>query len=144
LLPADHDTERAEAALAARPRETETKIARLVAALAAGPEDLPSVRATLAVLEGERVQLERGVREAATRPVTDTLAAELIASLANVREVLDAGDPQERKAVVRSFLAGIRVDRAAGRAVLRWYRLPQVAWVQMVAVGGIEPPTRGL
>ena len=99
-----------------------------------------------AALERERGDLEGRVREAATRPVTDrdTLAAELIARLANVREVLNAGDPEERKAVVRSFLAGIRVDRAAGRAVLRWYRLPQVAWVKLVAVGGIEPPTRGL
>jgi hypothetical protein len=146
LLPADQDTERAAAMLAARLRETETKIGRLVAALAAGPEDLPSVRATLAVLEGERVQLEGGVREAASRPVTDRagLVGEMIASLANVREVLDAGEPEERRAVVRSFLAGIRVDRAAGRAVLRWYRPPQVAWVKLVAVGGIEPPTRGL
>ena len=66
------------------------------------------------------------------------LVSELIASLANIREVLDADKPAERKAVVQSFLAGIRVDRAAGRAVLRWYRLPQVAWVKLVTVGGIE------
>ena len=65
------------------------------------------------------------------RPVTDRgrLVAEPVASLPSVREVLAAGEPEERKAVVRSFLAGIRVDRAAGRAVLRWYRLPQTAWV---------------
>ena len=45
-------------------------------------------------------------------------------------------EPEERKAIVRSFLAGIRVDRAAGRAVLRWYRLPQTAWVKKDGGGG--------
>jgi len=45
---------------------------------------------------------------------------------------------------IRSFLSGSRIEHAAGRATLRWYRLPRLAWVKLVAVGGIEPPTRGL
>jgi hypothetical protein len=66
------------------------------------------------------------------------------ASPGNVRDVLAAGDPEERKAVVRNFLAGARVERAAGRIVLQWYRVPRSSWAKLVAVGGIEPPTRGL
>ncbi|HEX9822400.1 MAG TPA: hypothetical protein VGD07_22605 [Methylomirabilota bacterium] len=45
-----------------------------------------------------------------------------------MRDVLDTGEPEERKAIVRSFLAGIEIDRIARRAVLRWYRLPQTSW----------------
>jgi hypothetical protein len=146
LLPDDSTGDGTAAALGSKLRGIETRIGRLVIALAAGADDLPSVRAALAALERERGDLERRVREVAMRPVADrtALVAELIASLANVREVLEAGEPEERKAVVRSFLAGITVDRVAGRAVLRWFQLPQTAWVKLVAVGGIEPPTRGL
>jgi hypothetical protein len=126
LLPVDGDSERVAATLAATLRQTEAKIGRLVAALAAGTDDLPSVRAEIVALERERAQLERSLRQVASRPVADRdgLVTGLIASLANVREILDAGEPGDRQAVVRSFLAGIQVDRAAGRAVLRWYQLP--------------------
>jgi hypothetical protein len=97
-------------------RGVETKIA----ARAAGADDLPSVRAALAVLERERGDLERRVREAASRPVTDrdSLATELIACLANIRQVLEPASRRSAK--------------------------PSTAWVKLVAVGGIEPPTRGL
>jgi transposase len=112
---------------------------------------LPSIRAALAALERERVRIAARLAEEASRPTTDRdalvaqlLVAQLIGSLSNAREVLDTGEPEERKEVVRSFLAGIRIEHAAGRAVLRWYRPPQIAWVKLVAVGGIEPPTRGL
>jgi hypothetical protein len=56
------------------------------------------------------------------------------------------GSAEERKAVVRTFLNGIRIDKEKRQAILRWYRLPQPrdASVKLVAVGGIEPPTRGL
>lgn len=148
LLPGAQDSESAAATLGTRLRATEAKIGRLVTALAAGTDDLPSVRTELAALERERERLEQELRASTARASAaadrEGLVTELIASLANVRDVLDAGEPEERKAVVRSFLAGIEIDRAAGRAVLRWYRLPQTAWVKMVAVGGIEPPTRGL
>lgn len=42
--------------------ETVKKIDRLVAALAAGPDDLPSVRATLSGFERESVRLEEEKR----------------------------------------------------------------------------------
>ncbi len=61
---------------------------------------------------------QAGLRETERKTARAGLVGEMIASLANVREVLEAGEPEARKAVVRSFLAGIRVDRAAGRAVL--------------------------
>ena len=72
------------------------------------------------------------------------VVAEMIASLGNVRTGLDAGGPEERKSVVRSFLKSIRVDGAAGRAVLTRFRVPPDVSFELVAVGGIEPPTRGL
>jgi hypothetical protein len=75
--------------------------------VAAGTDDLPSVRAEIVTLERERGHLERTMREVASRPVIDRdgLVTELIDSLANVREIFDAGEPDDRKAVVRSFLA---------------------------------------
>ena len=57
-----------------------------------------------------------------------------LASLGNVRQVFEAGSAEERKAVVQTYR----------RAILRWYRLPRDVSVELVAVGGIEPPTRGL
>lgn len=65
--------------------------------------------------------------------------------LGKVRDILSTGSPEERKEIVRSFLSGIRIEAAAGHAILRSYRLPQPGEsVKLVAVGGIEPPTRGL
>ncbi len=68
----------------------------------------------------------------------------LLESLDDMRSVLGNGGPEARKAVVRTFLKGITVDAKKRQAVLRWYRLPQPSFVKLVAVGGIEPPTRGL
>jgi len=63
----------------------------------------------------------------------------------DARAVLESGDVEGQKAIVRSFLQGVRIDKARRRVVLRWYRLPQAdSFVKLVAVGGIEPPTRGL
>ena len=42
------------------------------------------------------------------------------------RDVLEAGNPEERRAVVGAFLAGIRVEKATRQAVLSWYRLPRL------------------
>ena len=84
----------------------------------------------------ERAHLREDRREQA---ITD-----LLESLGNVRQVLESGSAEERKAVVRAFLDGIRIDKNKRQATLRWYRLPRDASVKLVAVGGIEPPTRGL
>jgi site-specific DNA recombinase len=136
--------------LEGRLRETERKIARLVDALAAGPEDLPPVRAALVGLDVERQRLE-GELDAAKRRTAgggaealESVLDELLASLGNVREVLGAGEAEERRTVVRSFLRGVRIEKARQRVVLEWFRIPQNSYVMLVAVGGIEPPTRGL
>ena len=57
-----------------------------------------------------------------------------------MRSVLDAGTAQERKALVRSFLAGIRVQKATRQAVLEWFRLPRLPAVslKMVELRGAE------
>jgi hypothetical protein len=148
LLPARQPVEDAAGALEAELRVTASKIDRLVAALAAGPEDLPSLRSALVALERERGRLADDLRAAtARRPggaEREAIVTDLIASLGNVRAVLDEGTPEERKTVVRNFLAEAGVERSAGRILLRWYRVPFVSGVKLVAVGGIEPPTRGL
>jgi hypothetical protein len=136
--------------LEARLQESRRRIDRLVSALAAGAEDLPSLRAALVGLERERAALERELETATHRHVSgdkarEELVSELLDKLSRVREVLAGGPAEERKAVVRTFLEGIRVDKARNPAVLRWYRVPHDAVsVKLVAVGGIEPPTRGL
>jgi hypothetical protein len=103
-----------------------------VEALADGPEDLPSVRASLVALERERAALAGRLTAARRRSgdgpeQLDHVIEGLIGALANAREVLDAGEPEERKAMVRLFLKGIRIEAARRRAVLAWFRLPQVS-----------------
>jgi hypothetical protein len=61
--------------------------------------------------------------------------------LHRVSDLLAGGTPEQRRAVVRSFLAEIRVDKAARLAVLRWYRLPRDLSVKLVELRGIEPLT---
>ena len=74
----------------------------MVDALAAGPDDLPSVRAALVGLDVERQRLE-GELDAAKRrtaggeAVLESVLDELLTSLGNVREVLGAGGSEERK-----------------------------------------------
>ena len=55
-----------------------------------------------------------------------------------MRQVLGAGGTEERKAIAKAFLDGIRIEASAGRAMLRWYRLPQTVRVKVVAVGRDE------
>ena len=56
--------------------------------------------------------------------------------------MLGAGTPEERKAVVRAFLQGIRIEKTTRQAILRWYRLPRVdVSLMMVELRGLEPLT---
>ncbi len=65
----------------------------------------------------------------------------LLEALHRVRDVLAAGTPEERKALVRNFLAGIQVEKATRQAILRWYRLPRDLSLKLVELRGIEPLT---
>jgi hypothetical protein len=66
----------------------------------------------------------------------------MIGELAPLPEVLAAGEPEEQKAVVRAFLQGIQIDKAARRAVFRWYKLPQLdVSLKLVELRGFEPLT---
>jgi hypothetical protein len=99
-----------------------------VTALADGLNDLPSVRAALSMLERERARIEL--------------------ELAALRQRGPSG-PTNRddviKTIVQSLLQRVRIDLAERRAVLRWSHLLRPdSFVKLVAVGGIEPPTRGL
>jgi hypothetical protein len=141
---ASRDAEAIEAEL----RAASGKIERLGAVLAGGADAMPSIRSAVVALErAEHVCPTSCAPRAArghTRDDRDVVITGLVSSLENVREVLNGGDPAERKAVVRNFLAEARVERQARRIVLSWYRVPRNSWMKLVAVGGIEPPTRGL
>jgi len=47
-----------------------------------------------------------------------------VVALAKLRDVLEAGEPEERKGVVRTFLRGITINKKADQATLTWFRLP--------------------
>ena len=126
--------------------ETRRKIGRPVEALAGGPEGLPAVRSALVDLERKRARLEAelaGVRKTARPAAPGRLqqTLDLLEALHRVRDVLAAGTLEERRAVVRSFLAGIRIEKATRQAVLRWYRLPRDLSLKLVELRGIEPLT---
>jgi len=101
---------------------------RLVDALADGTE-LASVKERLAELERERARLEKRLdRVRAVAPGTSNLTAtvdDMIRSLRWFREVLNGGNVEDRRAVVRALLQEIRVMKATRQVVLRWYRLPR-------------------
>ena len=59
-----------------------------------------------------------------------------VEGLTQPRDVLEAGEPEERKAAVRAFLEGIQIDKTARRAILRWYRLPQIDSLKIVELRG--------
>ncbi len=54
--------------------------------------------------------------------------------------MLEGAEPERRRAVVRAFLEGIRVEKATRQAILRWYRLPRVS-LKLVELRGFEPLT---
>jgi hypothetical protein len=121
------------------------KISRLVDALAAGPDDLPSVRASLAGLERERAGLEDRLTwtRLTVRPAghgdLQATAERMLEALHPLRALLDEGTVEERRAVVRCFLEGIRIEKATRQATLRWFRLPRS--LKLVELRGIEPLT---
>ena len=93
-------------------------------------------------LERERERLERDLAAAQSRDVTspggiEEIVKELVAALASLREVLESGEAEERKAVVRTFLRGVTINRKAGQATLTWFRLPAIQNVGL-KVGGAE------
>jgi hypothetical protein len=50
----------------------------------------------------------------------------IVDALQRFPEVLAAGEPEERKAVVRAFLQEIKIEKTKRQAVLRRHRLPRV------------------
>lgn len=57
--------------------------------------------------------------EAGPRAELEATVDTLIDALQRFPEVLVAGEPEERKAVVRAFLQEIRIEKTTGQAVLR-------------------------
>ncbi len=118
------------------------EIGRGIEALAGGPEDLPTSAAPWSVdLERERARLEAELLASGTRPdapgrLQQTLDG-LLDALHRVGDVLAAGTLEERRAVVRSFLAGTRIETATRQAVLRWYRLPRDLSAKVVELRGV-------
>ncbi len=124
---------------------TRQQINRLVDALAGGA-DLSSVRGRLAELEREearlRAELERS-RAVPPRPRDlSGMIEDLIGAVQQFPAVLESGNDEERKAVVRTFLQEIRVEKATRQATLRWYRLPRTSVsLKLVELRGLEPLT---
>jgi site-specific DNA recombinase len=112
------------------------------------PLDLPSFRRVASELERERERLERELVSARARSEArgdvEAIVKQLVGSLARTPKVLAAGAPEDRRAVVRSFLSGIRIEKESRQAVLRWYRLPKIVSdvsLIMVELRGLEPLT---
>src|SRR5712692_6268590 len=100
------------------------KISRLVDALASGADTLPSVRDRLAELERYRGSMEAELAQAGsqtalrTPSVLQATVDALIDTLRHFPEVLEAGEAEERKAVVRFFLQEIRIEKTTRQAAL--------------------------
>jgi hypothetical protein len=99
----------------------------------------------LTALERERAGLE--TRLAASRIASQpndprnlqAVAGRLVEALQPFRALLAEGTVEERRDVVRCFLAGIRIEKATRQATLRWFRLPRS--LKLVELRGIEPLT---
>jgi hypothetical protein len=61
---------------------------------------------------------------------------QLLDSLQSFRDVLQVGNSAEQRQIVRSFLAEVRVQKAAGQAIRRWYRLPRNLSAMLVELRG--------
>jgi hypothetical protein len=101
------------------------------------------VRGRLAELEREGTRLQAELeRSRAVRIQPGDLSAtiqDLIGALERFPQVLESGNDEERKAVVRAFLQEIRVEKATRQATLRWYRLPRTdVSLKMVELRGVE------
>ena len=67
---------------------------------------------------------------------------DLTGALEQFPAMLESGNDEERKAVVRAFLQEIRVEKATRQATLRWYRLPRTSVsLKLVELRGLEPLT---
>ena len=55
----------------------------------------------------------------------------------SVRDRLSAGTPEERRGIVRNFLADIREEKATRQAIRRWYRLPRDVSLKFGGAEGI-------
>src|SRR5262249_46231576 len=112
----------------ARLAAVRSEITRVGAAITAGPEDLPRLRAPLICLERERECPETDPSAISARMAapgaSEQLADELITGLSQSREVLEAGEPEQRKALIRAFLRSIDIHKTSRQAVLSWYRVP--------------------
>ena len=144
LLTAERPEDGIVEALRARLAETQRKIDRLVSALAAGTEDLPSVRLALVALEREREGREAELAETTARAAgmgdPEATVNALLESLSRSRDVLAAGDVEERRGLVRMFLRGIEIQKRARQAILSWYRLQtgDTVSLKLVAPRGFE------
>jgi hypothetical protein len=127
--------------------KTRRRIDRLVEALTAGSEPMLSVRAALVGFEREVSPLS--ATWPPLRRVMSSPRAGLRRSWTSWWRRLPGfarssrQGPEERKAVVRTFLRGIRINQKAGQATLTWFRLPalQNVGLKLVELRGVEPLT---
>jgi hypothetical protein len=98
----------------------------------------------LVTLEHDRERLERELVALRAKACPEghggiqAAVKSLMQAIQRFGEILATGAPEEQKAVVRAFLAEIRIEKTKRQAVLRWFRLPSV---KLVELRGIEPLT---
>jgi site-specific DNA recombinase len=128
ILATEHPNDGVAEALQARLDGIRQRIDRLVAVITAGPEDLPTIRTALVGLERERAGVEAELAEATARATRaedrDATVEAMLECLNRSRELLEAADVEERRALVRLFARGIEIQKRARRAIVSWYRLP--------------------
>jgi len=109
------------------------------------PRNRVNSNRALVRLEGEHQALEAELVAATARRddtgSVDEIADALLGALSGSREVLEAGEPEERKRLVRAFLRGIDIRKPTRQVVLSWFRLPapENLSVKLVAPTGFEP-----
>jgi hypothetical protein len=101
--------------------------------------DWPNLSSYRGSLEAELAQA--GSQTALRTPsVLQATVDALIDTLRHFPEVLEAGEVEERKAVVRAFLQVIRIEKTTGQAVYRCDRLPRDDLsIKLVELRGLEP-----
>jgi hypothetical protein len=119
------------------------QIERLVDALAAGADDLPTVKTRLARLERERVHLEADLNRVRAMQKgsadIDITVEGLLEALGRFLEVIEGGEAEERKPVVRAFLPEIRIEKATSQAVCACTVCPVLDLpVKLVELRGLE------
>ncbi len=86
-------------------------------------EEIQKLKGEIRALEGE-LERARALEEAAATEEPQVRAKRLVARMRKIKRVIEKGTPEERKAFVRDFVAGIEIDGRKGEMVVSFYAPP--------------------